>query len=135
VIRLASEGDERMTIAAPQPTSAAILDGERVHLEVEGQSVEFRMAEPPTVEEAMRHASAGGEGAAVLAAPMPGRVIAVRAAAGDAVVAHQPIVVIEAMKMEHAVTTPNDGILERLSVTVGQQVQRGDILAEVVPRR
>jgi biotin carboxyl carrier protein len=46
-------------------------------------------------------------------------------------VAHQPIVVIEAMKMEHAVVTPLAGTLTRLAVAVGQQVQRGDLLAEV----
>jgi biotin carboxyl carrier protein len=62
---------------------------------------------------------------------MPGRVIAVRAAAGDRVTAHQPIVVIEAMKMEHAVTAPTDGTLVALHVGEGQQVQRGDLLGEV----
>ena len=111
-----------------------MLGGDRVHVDVEGQSVEFRLAPPPTVEEAVRHASAGGDRTAVLAAPMPGRVIAVRAAVGDAVLAHQPVVVIEAMKMEHAVLAPHDGILESIAVGVGQQVQRGDRLAEVGPR-
>jgi pyruvate carboxylase len=41
------------------------------------------------------------------------------------------VVVIEAMKMEHAVTSPIAGTLTRLAVVVGDQVQRGDLLAEV----
>jgi biotin carboxyl carrier protein len=62
---------------------------------------------------------------------MPGRVIAVRVAEGASVAAHQAIVVIEAMKMEHAVVTPLAGTVTRIPVRPGQQVQRGDLLAEV----
>jgi biotin carboxyl carrier protein len=62
---------------------------------------------------------------------MPGRVIAVRAEEGASVHAGQPVVVIEAMKMEHAVVSPIDGLVTRLAVGDGDQVQRGDLLAEV----
>jgi biotin carboxyl carrier protein len=58
-------------------------------------------------------------------------VIAVRAAPGDRVAANQPLVVLEAMKMEHAVVAPIDGSVAGIMVSVGQQVQRGDLLAEV----
>jgi biotin carboxyl carrier protein len=98
---------------------------------VEGQSLEFEVAPPPTVEEAVRHAAAHGEGIAVLTAPMPGRVLAVRAREGASVRAHETVVVLEAMKMEHAVVAPLAGTLTRLVVAEGQQVQRGDVLAEV----
>ena len=67
----------------------------------------------------------------MLIAPMPGRVIAVRVAEGASVLAHQAVVVIEAMKMEHAVVAPLDGGARRLLVGEGQQVQRGDLLGEV----
>jgi len=70
-------------------------------------------------------------GVATLSAPMPGRVIAVRAIEGASVQAHQALVVIEAMKMEHAVVTPLTGTVTHVAVKVGQQVQRGDLLAEV----
>ena len=62
---------------------------------------------------------------------MPGRVIAVRASAGDEVTANQSLIVLEAMKMEHAVVAPIDGSLRRVTVAVGDQVQRGDVLAEI----
>ena len=66
-----------------------------------------------------------------LLAPMPGAVIRLGAALGDAVAAGQPLVWLEAMKMEHTITAPVDGILTQLEVTVGQQVEVGAVLARV----
>jgi 3-methylcrotonyl-CoA carboxylase alpha subunit len=128
-------GDEERSIelmppATDGPASAAV--GGVIHVDVDGQSLEFAMASAPTVDEAVRHASsAAGEGASLLTAPMPGRVIAVRVAEGAAVTAHQAVVVIEAMKMEHAVVAPTDGTLVRLTVGEGEQVERGQVLGEV----
>jgi acetyl/propionyl-CoA carboxylase alpha subunit len=110
---------------------AATFDGDAAHVDVDGQSLDFTLAPAPSVDDAVRHASAVGGGASVLTAPMPGRVIAVRAAPGDRVAANQPLVVLEAMKMEHAVVAPIDGSVAGVMVSVGQQVQRGDLLAEV----
>ena len=107
------------------------LEGSTAHVDVEGQSLELSLAAAPSIEEAVRHAAAHAGGTAALTAPMPGRVIAIRVAEGASVAAHQAIVVIEAMKMEHAVVTPLAGTLTRVAVSVGQQVQRGDLLAEV----
>jgi len=58
-------------------------------------------------------------------------VIAVRAVEGQPVSQHTALVLIEAMKMEHAVATPIAGRVSRVLVREGQQVQRGDLLAEV----
>ncbi len=66
-----------------------------------------------------------------LLAPMPGSVIRVAAAQGDTVTAGQPILWLEAMKMEHTVTAPSDGVLAELNVVAGQQVEVGAILAVV----
>ncbi len=66
-----------------------------------------------------------------LLAPMPGSVITLRAAAGDTVTAGQPVVVLEAMKMQHTITAPHDGVLAELPVVVGSQVGAGDVLAVV----
>ena len=66
-----------------------------------------------------------------LLAPMPGTVIRLGAAVGDIVAAGQPVLWLEAMKMEHKITAPADGVLTELDVTVGQQVDVGAILAVV----
>jgi excisionase family DNA binding protein len=138
VHRLRHGAEERSVTApatadVPAPDGpAAVRAGDVVHVDVDGQSLEISRAAPPTIEDAVRHAAGhAGEAAAMLTAPMPGRVIAVRASAGERVAAHQAVVVIEAMKMEHAVTTPIDGTIGTLHVSEGQQVQRGDLLAEV----
>jgi len=70
-------------------------------------------------------------GRVTLRAPMPGRVVAVRHAIGDAVRERATVIVIEAMKMEHAVASPIAGRLAGLDVAIGQQVERGQPLAEV----
>jgi acetyl/propionyl-CoA carboxylase alpha subunit len=66
-----------------------------------------------------------------LLAPMPGSVLRVGAAVGDTVTAGQPLIWLEAMKMEHTVTAPSDGVLAELNVEAGQQVDVGDVLARV----
>ncbi len=66
-------------------------------------------------------------------APMPGKVIAVDVSEGQAVTAGQRLMVLEAMKMEHALTAPFDGVVEGLSVSAGSQVQVEAVLCRVVP--
>ncbi|MFY9920029.1 MAG: acetyl-CoA carboxylase biotin carboxyl carrier protein subunit, partial [Mycobacterium sp.] len=66
-----------------------------------------------------------------LLAPMPGSVLRVGAAVGDAVTAGQPLIWLEAMKMEHTVVAPGDGVLVELNVEPGQQVEVGAVLARV----
>ena len=66
-----------------------------------------------------------------LLAPMPGLVVRVLAEVGAAVIAGQPLVVLEAMKMEHEVTAPAAGIVTELRAAAGQQVEAGQVLALV----
>ncbi|BCQ07775.1 acetyl/propionyl-CoA carboxylase subuit alpha [Mycobacterium heckeshornense] len=66
-----------------------------------------------------------------LVAPMPGNVIRVGAQVGDTVTAGQPLVWLEAMKMEHTITAPTDGVLSQLAVGPGAQVEVGAVLARV----
>jgi acyl-CoA carboxylase subunit alpha len=66
-----------------------------------------------------------------LVAPMPGNVIRLGAGVGDAVTAGQPLIWLEAMKMEHTITAPADGVLAELNVSTGQQVDVGAVLARV----
>jgi len=129
--RLRFEDEERrVELVGVAEAPLVVADGV-AHLDVEGQSLELRLATPPSVEEAVRHAAVGAAGHATLHAPMPGRVVAIRATAGESVREHEVVVVIEAMKMEHAVVTPLAGTVTRVAVVEGAQVQRGDLLAEV----
>jgi propionyl-CoA carboxylase alpha chain len=66
-----------------------------------------------------------------LLAPMPGTVIRVAVAEGDEVEQGQPLLWLEAMKMEHKVTAPAAGVVARLPVAAGQQVELGAVLAVV----
>jgi propionyl-CoA carboxylase alpha chain len=66
-----------------------------------------------------------------LVAPMPGNVIRLGATVGDTVTSGQPLIWLEAMKMEHTITAPADGVLAELNVATGQQVEVGAVLARV----
>ncbi|MGO9382015.1 MAG: biotin carboxylase N-terminal domain-containing protein [Mycobacterium sp.] len=68
-----------------------------------------------------------------LVAPMPGNVIRLGAALGETVTAGQPLIWLEAMKMEHTIAAPADGVLTELNVDTGQQVEVGAVLARVEP--
>ncbi|MDT7692740.1 MAG: acetyl-CoA/propionyl-CoA carboxylase, biotin carboxylase, biotin carboxyl carrier protein, partial [Pseudonocardiales bacterium] len=77
--------------------------------------------------------SAGGAVGGELRSPMPGTVLAVAVAEGDTVVTGQPLLVIEAMKMEHTIAAPTDGVVSALAVREGQQVTVDQPLATVSP--
>jgi len=66
-----------------------------------------------------------------LLAPMPGSVVRIGAAVGDQVTAGQPLIWLEAMKMEHTIAAPSGGVLAELNVAAGQQVDVGAVLARV----
>jgi len=72
-----------------------------------------------------------GHGQVTIAAPMPGRVVRVLAAAGDEVEARQPVVVVEAMKMENELRAPRAGRIKEVAVTPGTSVEAGRILAVI----
>jgi acetyl-CoA/propionyl-CoA carboxylase biotin carboxyl carrier protein len=75
----------------------------------------------------------GGDG--VVRSPMPGTVLAVMAAAGARVRSGQPLVIVEAMKMEHTVRAPADGVVADLTAAPGQQVGLDETLAVITPDR
>jgi 3-methylcrotonyl-CoA carboxylase alpha subunit len=81
---------------------------------------------------------AGGNAAASVASgtilsPMPGRIIAVEVAAGDSVTKGQKLLTLEAMKMEHSLTAPFDGVVAELNAQAGTQVQVDALLVRIDP--
>ena len=102
-------------------------------LDMDGRSVAIRPAPPPDVDRAARAAAAHahGGGPADVVAPMPGSVLAVHVAVGDTIAAGDPIVTLEAMKMEHIVAASGPGRVTELVVRPGDQVTRGGTLATI----
>ncbi len=134
-LRLAAEGDEQ-TVSPAEGTEAnlaSVVSGDVAHLDLGGRSVAFRVAPAPDVDRAARtaaaHAHAGG--AAELVAPMPGAVVTVHVAVGDSVESGDPIITLEAMKMEHVVVASTPGRVTDLHVTARDQVTRGQLLATI----
>lgn len=100
-----------------------VVDGWRFELDTELE------ARASLRERARRGAVAGGAaGPLEVRAVIPGRVLAVPVAAGDTVQAGQPLVVIEAMKMQNEVRAPRDGAIARTEATPGRTVEVGDLL-------
>ena len=74
-------------------------------------------------------APAASAGSIEVTASVPGKVFKVEASAGQAVKAGDPIVILEAMKMEIPVVAPEDGTVAGINVSVGDAVESGDVLA------
>ena len=70
-------------------------------------------------------------GSGSVVAPMPGTILKVLKASGDAVKAGEVVLILEAMKMENEITAPVDGTIESLSLTEGSTVAGGDLLFDV----
>jgi len=123
--------------AAPELSFASVRAGDTVHLDLAGRSVPFRLAAAPDVDAAARaaisHGAAGATGPAEIVAPMPGAVLTVHVATGQMVAAGDPIVTLEAMKMEHVVVASIAGAVGEVRVRPADQVTRGQLLAVVEP--
>ena len=74
-------------------------------------------------------APSAGAGAVKVTASVPGKVFKVNAAAGQAVKSGDPIVTLEAMKMEIPVVAPQDGTIASIEVAAGDAVENGQVLA------
>jgi acetyl/propionyl-CoA carboxylase alpha subunit len=87
--------------------------------------------QPPPDEDATAHGHGAGAEQSTVTAPMPGTVIRVLVAEGDEVQQRQPLVVLEAMKMETPLVSPYEGVVRRLHVREGDQVAGGALLVEL----
>ena len=107
-------------------TLAAGPSGEHLHLTGGGTTTTFRVV--PRFSVPGSEAPSGG-----LVAPMPGRVLEIRAAVGDTVTKGQTMLLLEAMKMEHHMTAPFDGTVTEVRVATGDQVDNGSVLLVIHP--
>jgi 3-methylcrotonyl-CoA carboxylase alpha subunit len=124
-IRVVSEdGDIYSTDSGDAPVMTGAVIGETVVVFNEGSAFEFALAARGT---GLASAHDGD-----ILAPMPGKVIAVDVTEGQPVEAGQRLLVLEAMKMEHALTAPFAGTVAELAAQVDQQVQVEALLARVV---
>jgi propionyl-CoA carboxylase alpha chain/3-methylcrotonyl-CoA carboxylase alpha subunit len=85
-----------------------------------------------TADEGAGESSGGGDG--VVRSPMPGRIVAVQASQGQTVDRGQPLVVLEAMKMEHVLTAPFDAVVAEVAAEAGGQVSEGALLVRLDKR-
>ena len=78
---------------------------------------------------APKAAAPAAQGSVKITAPMPGKILGVKASAGQAVKKGEVILILEAMKMENEIVASEDGTVAGINVTVGQSVEAGDVLA------
>ena len=95
-------------------------------MDVEGDGWAVSLTALPRFPDASAHVAEGS-----LVAPMPGTVTAVHVAVGDEVSAGQPLLVLEAMKMQHPVVAGTAGVVRSLDVVPGAQVDAGSVLAVI----
>jgi geranyl-CoA carboxylase alpha subunit len=118
----------RIAIGDVVETVTFHIEEDTVHLARAGQSFTLRNTTPapPT-----RRRAAAGDGR--LIAPMNGRVVAVNASVGDTAEPGKALVVLEAMKMEHALSVPQSARVKAVHVAPGEQVAPGHLLLELEP--
>lgn len=76
-------------------------------------------------------APAGSAGAVKINAPMPGKILSVKASAGQAVKKGDVLMILEAMKMENEIVAPQDGTVAGINVAAGDSVEAGAVLASL----
>ncbi|MBB4743385.1 propionyl-CoA carboxylase alpha chain [Actinoplanes octamycinicus] len=100
-----------------------VVDG---GVDVDGPDGSYDLRTVPVFTDPAANLAAGS-----LLASMPGLVVAVHVESGQRVAAGDPVMVLEAMKMQQTLTAPADGMVASLSVEVGRQVAAGDVLAVI----
>jgi 3-methylcrotonyl-CoA carboxylase alpha subunit len=103
-----------------------VIDAGELHLFAEARHVVLK---PERTEDTLQAADSDDSGS--LLTPLPGTVVAVHIAAGQQVARGTPLVTVEAMKMEHTLTAPYDGVVSRIAFGLGDRVQAGATLVEL----
>ena len=124
----AAGADGRLMLTTEQGVTSAELTAAGARRFVRLGTLDFVLER----ESGARRAGAARAGhQAGLESPMPGVVTRVMVAAGDAVTKGQPLVALEAMKMEHLIRAPRDGRIRSIAASVGEMVNGGVPLVEM----
>lgn len=119
VLSLLIDGRSYRVVFDPRPGAEAVVVGEH--------RMTYTMADPRSLRSQKRF-SANESGALSITAPMPGQIVKLLVVVGDAVKAEQPLIVMEAMKMQNELRAPRSGRVTRIAVETGAIVQAGKLL-------
>ncbi|MFO0998301.1 MAG: acetyl/propionyl/methylcrotonyl-CoA carboxylase subunit alpha [Alphaproteobacteria bacterium] len=117
-----SGGDVRAEIDGSTLSATVVRDGETLSIFIEGARHSLVIDDPLALAAGLDH------GSGQLVAPMPGKILKVFVKAGDTVRRGAPLVMMEAMKMEHTIAAPADGTVSAVRYRAGEQVAEGEEL-------
>jgi 3-methylcrotonyl-CoA carboxylase alpha subunit len=118
-------GEVEASIGGRRIVAAVVPQGDRRHVFLDGRSIVLTYADPLGVAGAEHEEEGTG-----LLSPMPGKVIALLAKPGAMVERGAPLLVLEAMKMEHTISAPHAGTVKSFRFAAGDQVEEGVALVE-----
>jgi 3-methylcrotonyl-CoA carboxylase alpha subunit len=138
--RLADRDHALQVVARADPAFEVDIDGRvhRLHVVESGQVLHlfregrYTMLRAASTEDTLQATDQADEGS--LVTPLPGTVVAVHVSTGERVERGAPLLTIEAMKMEHTVTAPYAGTIERIPFGLADRVAAGAVLVEISPR-
>jgi 3-methylcrotonyl-CoA carboxylase alpha subunit len=122
--RFTGSSELRVDLGGRRINVTVVSANEKRHVFIDGVSFVFAAIDP------LFHAGSGGGAEGGLTAPMPGKVIALIAPAGTKVEKGAPLLILEAMKMEHTIAAPAAGTVKAFLFNVGEQVSDGAELVE-----
>ncbi len=122
--RFTGSSELRVDLGGRRINVTVVSANEKRHVFIDGVSFIFAAIDP------LFHAGSGGGAEGGLTAPMPGKVIALIAAVGAKVEKGAPLLILEAMKMEHTIAAPTAGVVKAFCFNVGEQVSDGAELVE-----
>ena len=117
--KFTADGAATLTLDGAQSRAIVLAHGETLAVFIDGESWRLELVDP------LAPPAGADPHAGRLSAPMPGRVVQLLVGAGDKVWQGQPLIVIEAMKMEHTIAAPRDGAVESVRYAVGDLVEEG----------
>jgi 3-methylcrotonyl-CoA carboxylase alpha subunit len=124
---LGRNGALRAELGGRRLSAAVIVAGEKRHVFLDGRGYPLAAVDP------LYQPGEGGGAVGRLTAPMPGKIIAVLAEPGSKVARGAPLLILEAMKMEHVIAAPVAGVLKAIRYALGDQVAEGAELVEFEP--